>query len=433
MHATHLEDLTDRIKPRAASTILLWVVVGFFLILLLWASLTTLDRTVRGTGRVIPSSQLQVVSNLEGGVIEAILVRPGEVVSEGAELIRLDPTQTGSEFGSGQASLSALAAKIARLQAEVSGGNPAYPSGSDLATTEQVRIERSLRASRQAELSSVVNSARARVDQAERAVAEAEAAYQARVAARDARRAEAELIRPLVERGIEPRLSLMQAESAAAVAASEAAAASASIARARASVSEARSSMSGFSQEWRSRAAAELAQAQAEYAARRRAMPALAERVERTAVRAPLAGRVNRVLVTTVGGTVPPGAPLVEIVPSEKSMLIEARVRPQDIGFVRLNQKAKVNFTAFDPSVYGGLDGRVVSISPDALVDPESEESFYIVRIRTSSNALRDRTGQPLPIGPGMVAEVNLLGEKRTVLQYLLTPISRLSETAFRE
>ena len=429
MSETHLEDLTDRIKPRTASNLLLWFVVGFVVLFVIWAAFAELERTVRGMGRVIPSSQLQIVSNMEGGVVQDILIRPGQQVDEGDPLIRLDPTQMGSEFGSGEATVSALTVKMA----EVQGRSPAYPAAADAATADQIRIEQALHASRMADLSSLTSAAAARAAQAERSVAEAQAAYQARVTARDSRLSEVRILRPLVERGIEPRLSLAQAESAAAIAASEAQQAAEAIARARASVSEARSALAQIRQEWRAQAANELATAQAELAARRRAMPALAERVDRTVIRAPLAGRINRVLVTTRGGTARPGEPLVEIVPSDERLLIEARVRPDDIAFVSLDQEARVAITAYDRSVYGALDGRVVAISPDAVTEERTGETFYLVRVRTDENALEDQAGRRLPIGPGMVAEVNILGDTRTVLQYILSPITKLSESAFRE
>lgn len=428
-----LEDLPDRLKARAASNILLWFIVAFVLLFFVWAYFAEIERTVRGMGRIIPSSQLQIVSNNEGGVVEEILVRAGDVVPAGAPLIRLDPTQTGAELGSGEASYYALLIKIARLQAEVAGREPRYPRPADPAVAEQIRIEQSLHAARMADLAGLSGAGRARLDQAQRAVAEAQAAYQARVTARDARISEARIIRPLVERGIEPRLSLVQAESAASVAASEAAGASAAIARAQGAVVEARQALAQLQQDWREQAATELAAAQAEIEARRRALPALAERVDRTVLRAPLPGRINRVLVTTRGGSVAAGAPLVEIVPSEESLLVEARILPEDISFVRMNQPAKVAITAYDRSVYGTLDGIVVGISPDAFTDERTGEIYYLVRVRTTSNALRDPAGRAMPIGPGMVAEVDLLGDSRTVLQYILTPITRLSETAFRE
>jgi membrane fusion protein, adhesin transport system len=433
MHGTHIEDLTTRIKPRTASSILLWVITGFVLVFFIWAAFAEIERTVRGLGRVIPSSQLQIVSNLEGGIVSEILVRQGQLVRTGDPLIRLDPTQSSAEFGSGEATLTALLVKIARLRAEVQGTTPVYPATTSPVVADQIRIEQALHASRMSDLASLSAAAQARVVQSERAVAEAQATHQARVSAREARKAEVRIIRPLVERGIEPRLSLAQAESAAAIAASEAEAAAATISRASAAVSEARSSLARVRQEWRALAANELATAQAELSARQRALPALASRLERTIVRAPLPGRVNRVLVTTLGGSVAPGAPLVEIVPSEESLLIEARVSPDDISFVRLNQRAKVAITAYDRAVYGTLDGRVVGMSADAITDERTGEAYYLVRVRTSSSALRDARGRPMPIGAGMVAEVDLLGDTRTVLQYILSPITRLSETALRE
>lgn len=429
----HIEDLADRIRPRTASNVLLWAVAAFFIIFIVWAAVTELDRTVKGMGRVIASSQLQTVSNLEGGVVEAIMVRTGQQVKAGQEILRLDRTQMGAELGSGQASAGALGVKIARLRAEVAGQSPSYPAAVDATAANQIRIEQSLHASRMAELASVVNAGQARITQAQRAVQEAEAAYAARVSAREARAQELRMLRPLVERGIEPRMSLITAESAYSVAASEVAAASAAIARARAGVGEAVATLNQQRQDWRALAANELATAQAEYSARRSTLPALAERAERTVVRAPLPGRVNRVLVTTVGAAVGPGAPLIEIVPSEESLLVETLVRPQDIAFVRMSQEAKVNITAYDPSVYGGLDGVVVAISPDAVTNERTGESFYTVQVRTKKNALVDKNGRPLPIGTGMVADVSLLGDKRTILQYILSPITKLSESALRE
>jgi adhesin transport system membrane fusion protein len=430
---SHIEDYTDRIKPRTASNILLWVIVSFFVIFVIWAAVTELDRTVKGMGRIVATSQLQTVSNLEGGVVEAISARTGQVVKAGQELIRLDRTATGSDLGSGEASASALAVKIARLQAEVAGRSPTYPPATNAAVAGQIQIEQSLHASRMAQLSSVVGAGQARIVQSQRALEEAEAAYQARVSARDARAHEMRILRPLVERGIEPRMSLISAESGFAVAASEAAAAAAAVARARASISEAQSALNQQRQDWRSLAANELATAQAELSARRSTLPALAERVDRTVVRAPLPGRINRVLVTTVGAAVSPGAPLVEIVPSEETLLVETLVKPQDIAFVRLDQRAKVSITAYDPSVYGSLEGVVVAISPDAVTNERTGESFYTVQVRTNASALKDRRGKALAIGTGMVADVSLLGDKRTVLEYILSPLTKLRDSAFRE
>ena len=184
MAETHLEDLTDRIKPRAASNILLWGIVGFVVVFLIWAAFAELDRTVRGMGRVIPSSELQVVSTLEPGIVEQIFVRGGQRVRAGDPLLLLDPTQSSSELGSGSAALSALEVKAARLEAEVAGRAPVFPAPRDAVMGDQIRIEEALYRARQAELAGLAGAAGARLSQAERAVTEAQATYQARVASR---------------------------------------------------------------------------------------------------------------------------------------------------------------------------------------------------------------------------------------------------------
>jgi adhesin transport system membrane fusion protein len=433
MHGTHLEDLTTRIKPKTASNMLLWFILIIVVVFFVWASFTKLDRTIRGQGRVIPSSHLQLVSNLEGGVVQEILVHAGQLVRAGDPLIRLDPTATGSELGSGQSTVTSLQVKIARLEAEIQDREPSYPAHPDPATQEQIQIEQALHTSRLANLAGIIGAGQARMGEAERSVAEAEATLRSRTSAYEERESEVRTIRPLVERGIEPRLSLIQSQAAADIARHDMEGATQTIARARQQVAEARSTLAQAHQEWRAQAATELATAQAELASRQRALPALANRVERTVLRAPMAGRINRILVTTVGGTVRAGEPVVELVPSEGGLLIEARVKPADIAFVRIGQSARVAITAYDRAVYGLLEGSVVGISPDAVAEERTGETYYIVRVHTQANVLTDPDGHPMPIGPGMVAEVDLLGEKRTILQYLLTPITRMGETAFRE
>lgn len=425
----HLEDQIDGFAPRSAANALLWSILAFVLLFVIWASLTEIDRTVRGQGRVVPSSRMQVISNLEGGIVADILVQAGQTVAAGAPLLRLDQTLSGAELGSSQAATDALAVKVARLTAEVEGRAPVYPATDPVLVT----IEQALHDARMAELASLVAGGQARVIQAERSLAEAQAVYAARSSARRSSATERDLIRPLVERGIEPRIALVQSENAAAIAENEAVAASAAITRARAGLNEARAAQAQAAQDWRARAATELTAARAELSARSRTLPALSSRVDRTLVKAPVSGRVNRVLVTTIGGSISPGQPLVELVPSRDSLQIEALINPKDIGSVRLGQRARIDITAYDPAVYGSLNGEVVVISPDAILDERTGESHYLVRVRTNKSALFDKAGRSLPIGPGMVATVNLTGDKRSVMSYILTPITRLSETAFRE
>jgi adhesin transport system membrane fusion protein len=419
MADTHLEDYADRIKPATASNLLLWLVIAFVGAFIAWASLVQLDRTIHAPGRVVPSARLQVLSNFEGGTVAAILVHAGDVVRAGQPLVRLDQTATGAELGSSEVTVGALQAKIARLEAEISGREPHYPAARDAADADQIGVERALHASRMSDLASLSSAANARAMQAQTAVVEAQAAYQSRRAARDSARQQLAMIRPLVERGIEPQMTLVQLQSTAAVAESDAAQAQAAISRAQSAVAEARATLVQVRQNWRAQAGTDLTAAQAEMAARRRAMPALADKVRRSVVAAPVAGRVNRVLVTTVGGSVGAGQPIAEVVPSADTLIVEAMVSPKDIASVRLGQKARINITAYESAIYGGMDGAVVTISPDATVEERTGESHYTVRVRTDAKTLRDRAGRPLPIGPGMA--------------YILTPFTRLSDSAFRE
>lgn len=432
--ASHsLEELPSQITPRKASNVLFWGLGAFVLAFVLWAIFTKLDRSVHGNGRIVPTAQLQIVSNLEGGIVAQILVRQGDFVRKGAPLVMMDRTASSAELGAGQTAVDAMSVKVARLQAEINGNAPRFPTSKDPLIAEQVDIERSLYRSRQADLSQLTAAADARVTQASRAVAEAEASQAAARASLQAAQDQTRILGPLVANGVEPRLSLIQAQRQESVASSQLAAAAAGVARARSAVAEARATLSQQRQEWRSQAADELTKMQADYVSRREALPTLKDRSARTTVRAPLDGRVNRVLIATVGGSVRPGEPMVELVPSDSGLTVETAVRPSDIAFVRAGQRALVKVSAYDYSIYGGLEGTVVNISPDAIVDQRTGESHYLVQVRTKQNHLGDQAGRPLPVTAGMMADVNLIGEKRSVMSYILTPITRLSENAFRE
>ena len=433
MSDTHLEDLADRIKPKAVSNLLLWLIIGFIVVFIAWASIVKLDRTVHAPGRVVPSSRLQVLSNFEGGVVSAILVHVGDLVKRGQPLVRLDQTQAGAEFGSSEITVGALNAKIARLQAEIAGREPVYPAAATPEVGQQIGIERSLHTARMSDLASLSAAGAARAAQAERAVAEARSAYASRVSARDSAKRQLEMIRPLVDRGIEPQLTLIQLENSAAVAGTDAAQASAAIARAQSAVAEARASLAQVRSSWRAQAGTDLAAAQSEMASRQRSMPALAAKLGRSTVASPVDGRVNRVLVSTVGSSIGAGQPIVEVVPSAETLTVEALVSPKDIAAVRIGQRARVNITAYESGVYGGMDGRVLTISPDATVEERTGESHYTVRVRADAQNFRGPEGQRLVIGPGMTADVNLIGDKRSIMAYILTPFTRLREEALRE
>ncbi len=421
------------IAPNKASRVMLWSIAGFTAALIGWAALAEVNETAMAQGRVIPSRQLQVVSNLEGGIVKDILVRPGQHVTAGQLLLRLDPRAAGADLGRGSATTDALAARLARLQAEVAGVAPTYPADLEARAPAAVAAERSVYAARQADLGAQSASERAKVEAASRLLAEAESELAARHEAHAQAAREADLIGPLVDKGIEPRISLDRARSAVAQATAQETGAGEAVRRARAGVAEANASLRAVEGRFRAQTGDQLAAARLELAGQNAALPALEDRMARTEVRAPVAGIVNRVMVATVGGTVRPGEPLVEVVPGGDRLVIDARVRPQDIAFVHPGQAATVKLTAYDASVYGSLVGHVERISPDAVVNERTGESYFEVQVVTDKAALTAADGMKLPVGAGMVAEVDLLGHKRSVLSYLLSPVTRLRDNAFRE
>jgi adhesin transport system membrane fusion protein len=432
-YTTAIEAIPDRIEPSRVSQYLLWTIAAAFAALLLWATFAMVDETATAGGRVVPSRQLQVVSNLEGGVVKAILVKPGAQVVAGQPLIQLDNTQFSADFGKSHESFDALLARTTRLQAEVDGRAPQFPIGLVEAAPQLVVTERALYSAHVSELAASSAVEFAKLEQARRGLGQAE--VEAAMRAEGARIADREvaMIAPLVEKGIEPQIELMRAQAAQSQARGAADGAALAIRRAHSAVAEAESGLRSVRERFRSQSVEQLTQARAELANQRQALPALRDRVRRTDLRAPISGTVNRVLIATVGGSVRPGEPLVEIVPADDSLVVEAQVRPADIAFIHPGQRATVKLTAYDYYVYGGLDGRVERISPDAIVDERTGESHFTIRVRTREAALKASDGTNLPIGSGMMAQVDVLGHKRSILSYILTPFSRLRENAFRE
>jgi adhesin transport system membrane fusion protein len=405
-------DEEPRRTAPVATRALLWSIASFTTALIGWAAVAKVNETVTAHGRVVPQRPLQVISNLEGGIVAAILVRPGQHVAAGAALLRLDPARAQADFGRSTVAVQALAARILRLEAEVAGTRPVFPKQLEAAAPEAVAAERSLWSARYQDRASTMAGMAARRDGAARALAEAGSSLAAATEARAQAAREAALMAPLVDKGIEPRLTLD---------------------RARSTLVQADAACAGAAERVRLDAGNDLALARAELAGQSAVLPALQHSLERTAVRSPIAGTIQRVLVATIGGSVAAGAPLVEVVPSAGALVVDARVRPRDIGFVRIGQRAAVKLTAYESSVYGTLQGMVTRISPDAITDERGGDSSYQIRIETPQRALMAPNGTRLPIGPGMVADVDLLGPRRTVLSYLLSPVTKLTSTAFRE
>jgi adhesin transport system membrane fusion protein len=433
-----IEALPARLEPSRAATILLWTITGFFAVLILWAALARVDEVAVAQGRIIPSRQLQIVSNLEGGVVKAIHVKTGQKVSAGQVLLELDKTLFDAEYGKTSGNYDALVASAARLQAQVAGTPLRFPDGLAARSPAVVATESAVHSAQMANLATETGAANARLDQARRALGEAEAQAAARVQEAALRARELAMVAPLVEKGIEPQIELIRAQSAAAQSRSASTGADLAVRRAAGAVAQAGSEARNVRDAFRAESVEQLTRVRTELAGQGETLPALADRVARTQLRAPIAGTVNRVLVTTIGGSVRPGEPLVEIVPAGDALVVEAQVRPADIAFVHIGQKAVVKLTAYDYSVYGSMNGVVERISPDASVNEKTGESFFTIRVATTgangqNGGLLGLDGKPLPIGVGMVAEVDLLGQRRSVLSYLLTPVSKLRDNAFRE
>jgi adhesin transport system membrane fusion protein len=420
-------------KPGRTARIMLWLIVTMVVSLLTWATFAQVDEVAQAQGRVIPSRQLQIVSNLEGGIVKEILVRQGNIVWKGQPLIRLDTTQFSSQLLKDQGSYNALIAKIARLEAEVAGTPLRFDDELILAAPEIVNAEQSLYDARQNNFNSELSAVQAKLEQARRMQGQATVEAATKGQARTFAEKEVAMLAPLVEMGIEPQISLLRARSEAQRTSGEYQAALLAVERAKSAVAEAESDVKSLRDQYRAKAFEDLTTAKTDLAGTGRDLPALEDRVQRAELRAPVAGIVNRVLVSTVGGVVKPGEPLIEIVPQNDSLVIEALLKPSDIASIHPGQKALIKLTAYNYAIYGGLDGRVEYISPDAVMDEKRNgESHYIVRIR-AENQLKKLGNKQLSITPGMVADVNILGEKRSILSYILTPITRVKDNAFRE
>lgn len=419
--------------PRLSAHLILLTVALFFALAVAWADRATLDQVATGRGRVIPSGQVQIIQNLEGGILADIAVAQGDQVDEGQILLTIDDTQAASRLRGDRAKELALVAVIARLEAEAEGRAPVFPEVIIDERPDLVESETALYQARQAELRSALDVLRQQREQRVQELRELEARITQLIGSLEKLREELAILGPLVEQGVSARIDLIRLERQENDIAGELETTRQAIPRVRAALNEVDSRMGERRAAFRTLVASELAAARGELASIREAVASSADRVRRTDVRAPVSGVVKQVLVNTVGGVVQPGQNLVEIVPLEDNLLVETRIRPSDIAFLRPDLPAKVKFTAYDFAVYGGLDGVVEQISVDTITDPTSGETYYQARVRTERNFLVDKSGETLPIIPGMIAEVDILTGKKTVLEYLLNPILRAKDKAFRE
>lgn len=427
----NLDDVLP-MEPAKAAQLLLYILAGLVFLTLAWASVARLDRVTRGQGWVVTSNHLQEIQYFEGGIVKEILVTPGQRVLANDLLIKLDPTQMNVEFSQGREEFNLLSARIARLEAEAALRPLSFPQAFKKAAPDVAAREEALYDARADELNAALEVEMKKREQRQSTFEDATVAFETSKEAFAFAEQELAMISRLVEKGIEPRVELLRAQQREASARGEMQRAKIAVSRAELEAGEAEGEIDRVRKSFAAAAAQELNQAKAEFQNLKGELPALEDKVARTDVRAPVAGVVNRVLVSTVGGVVAPGETIVEIVPSEDTLVVEAQIKPADIGFLTIGQSARVSITAFDSSVYGSLEGAIETISPDAIKDEKSGERFYNIRVRTNAEAIKDK-GQDLRIMPGMSAEVSILNGKRSVLAYIMKPVANVGDKALRE
>lgn len=411
------------------SRLLVWASFAAVVALLVWASVGRIDEVVRGMGKVVPSRQVQVVQSLDGGVVKEILVHPGELVEQGQVLLRIDPTRYSASLGENKAERLALQAKAARQEALASGEQFRVPDELVREAPQVVEMERRLWQSRTQELETTVSIARDQLRQRQQELRETQANRDQASASCKLTNDELAVTRPLLKSGAVSEVDLLRLERDVARLCGAAKAAEAQIGRIQAAIQEAERKIRESELNARNQARSELSETRAKLASLEQGQVALADRVRLSEVRSPVRGTVNTLMANTVGGVVQPGKDILDIVPSDDTLLLEVQINPRDIGFLHYGQQAEVKFTAYDFVVYGGLKGRIEQIGANTVTD-ERGNAFYVVKVRTDSAHVGDDTR---PIIPGMQAEVHILTGRRTLMHYLLKPILRAKANALTE
>lgn len=404
----------------------------FVFLFIVWSSFARLDEVTRGEGKVVPSSDVQVIQNLEGGIIDAFLVKEGESVKQGQALVRLRNLDAASSFGSNQARYLGLLATITRLQAEAEGQDSVtFPDDVSKGAPQSVVEELNAFSANRTQLQSQLSVLDQQLRQRRQEVSELRGKSSDLASVIQLSREEKEMVAPLVAKGSAPKIELVQLERDIRERQTELNSVRQAIPRAESAIAEATARIDEMKKTAKAKAQAELSAKMTEMNAIKETLGALEDRKDRTEIKSPVVGTVKDIKVMTVGGVVKPGDAIMEIVPSGDQLLIEARVRPADIAFIHPGQRAMVKITAYDFSIYGGLPGDVVDISPDSIMN-EKGESFYHIKVRTDQTELK-RKGEILPIIPGMVASVDILTGHKTVMEYILKPFIKTIDTAMRE
>ncbi|HEY7884562.1 MAG TPA: HlyD family type I secretion periplasmic adaptor subunit [Cellvibrionaceae bacterium] len=414
--------------PLRARTLLYAMFISL-LLLLLWAALAPLDEVARGQGKVIPSLQTQVVQSFDGGVVQEVLVSEGQIVDKGDLLMRIDPTRFVSTFRENRAQYLSLQARAARLRALVDDTELVFPPDLALEDIQLEENERSLYQNNLLELAQQMGIVEQQLTQRREELNEIEARLAQATRAYELSTRELEVTRPLLGSGAISEVEILRLERDASNADGERKQAIAQKARIESSIAEAENRRRQVELEVKNQWRAELSETLAQLSSLSEAGTGLADRIKYADIYAPVRGTVQRLFVNTIGGVVQPGREVLEMIPLDDELLVEAKISPKDIAFVRPGQQAMVKLTAYDFTVYGGLMGELEHISADTITDEEDKQTYYLVRVRTQKVGFADN----LPIMPGMTAQVDIITGKKTVLSYLLKPVLRAKQNALTE
>ncbi|AXF58303.1 HlyD family type I secretion periplasmic adaptor subunit [Leclercia sp. W6] len=410
----------------------LWAIFAFFIVMILWASLASIDEVTRGEGRAIPSSRLQKVQNLEGGIVAEVFVHEGEVVKAGAPLLRLDDTQFRSNAGESEADRLALQARIQRLTAQLNDATTLTLAPEIVKQAPEIASgEMELFASVNKRIQSELAGLNEQLIQKKQELLDFQGKASQYRRSLGLQQQEVAMSEPLVAKGAISKVEVLRLRRGVVETQGQLDSVTLAIPRAEAAIKEIESKVSETRGRYRSEALGQLNEARTDLSKIEASGKAISDRVNRTLVTSPVRGVVQQLMVNTIGGVIQPGKDLVEIVPLDDKLLVEAKIRPQDIAFLRPGQEATVKFTAYDYTIYGGLKGTLEQISPDTVTDKDGK-SFYVIRLRTDKNHL-GTDEKPLLIIPGMVASVDIITGKKTVMAYLLKPILRARAEAFHE
>ena len=412
----------------ARSRSIFYTLCVIFVVLLIWSMFAEIDQVTKGQGKVIPSQQVQILQSLDGGVITEINVKEGDIVDKDQLLVKLDATRFASSLQESRAELLALQAKAIRLRA-VAEGTDFIPSEDlkneypDIVAQEKLIFESS-----KAQLNALNNIAQQQISQRKQELVEATAHRDQASKSHKLISRELEVTRPLVTSGAVSEVELLRLERQIVDLAGERDQAQAQINRLAAAIKEAKQKALETELNFKNNIREDLSITMSRLSVLEGSNVGLTDRVNQTAIRSPVRGTIKRLFFNTIGGVVLPGKEVVEIIPLDDTLLLEAKIKPQDIAFLYPGQKANVKFTAYDFVVYGGLDGQVEHIGADTVTDEEGNP-FYIVRVRTSAADL----GEGRPIIPGMIASVDILTGKKTILEYIMKPLLRAKQYALTE